>query len=421
MTTTDATIRSALGYPRFRRLLAALAISQAGDWLYNLALLALVLERTHSTMWVALTTAARVAPIVLMGPLGGVLADRWDRRRTMIASDLIRLSAMLGLAAVAATGLPIVLAPVLAGIATAAASPYPPCVAATTPRLVPDGVLPGANAARSAVGMLCMVAGPGFGALLLLLGSTTAAFLINGVTFALSAVVVASLPAGDIFTPGHSEDQPAGIWAELRTGAAALRARPEAVRLIGADVMCSIVYGAHTVLLLLLARQLGLGDAGYGYLLAALGVGGVLGTLVAGRVASASRQGPLLMAAVVTVSLPAMLLAITSWVPVALLWALLIGAGSVVVEVASDTSLQRRLAPEVLARGAGIALPAAFAGIVLGSLVAAPLVMMFGLSGALVAIGAAMAGYLVVLARGERRADDATPLDAAETVAVPAA
>jgi MFS family permease len=421
MSTTDATIRSALSHPRFRRLLTALAISQAGDWLYNLALLALVLERTHSTMWVALTTAARVAPIVLMGPLGGVLADRWDRRRTMIASDLIRLGAMLGLAAVAATGLPIVLAPVLAGIATAAASPYPPCVAATTPRLVPDDVLPGANAARSAVGMLCMVAGPGFGALLLLLGSTTAAFLINGVTFALSAVVVASLPAGDIFTPGHSEDQPAGIWAELRTGAAALRARPQAVRLIGADVMCSVVYGAHTVLLLLLARQLGLGDAGYGYLLAALGVGGVLGTLVAGRVASATRQGPLLMAAVVTVSLPAMLLAITSWVPVALLWALLIGAGSVVVEVASDTSLQRRLAPEVLARAAGIALPAAFAGIVLGSLVAAPLVTMFGLSGALVTIGAAMAGYLVVLARGERRADDARPLDTAETVAVPAA
>lgn len=205
--TTDAvssqpcTISAALGYHRFRRLLAALAVSQAGDWLYNLALLALVYGRTHSAVWVALTTAARVAPIVVLGPLGGALADRWDRRRIMVLSDLARVGCMLGLAAVAATGLPIVLAPLLAGLATAAASPYPSCVAATTPRLVPDAVLPAANAARSAVGTVCMVAGPGFGAVLLLLGSPSAAFLANAGTFAVSAVLVASLPAGKLFAP----------------------------------------------------------------------------------------------------------------------------------------------------------------------------------------------------------------------------
>src|SRR6187402_3876029 len=82
-------------YPRFRRLLASLAVSQAGDWLYNLALLAFVYERTHSSAWVGLTTAARVLPIVVCGPLGGVLADRYDRRRIMIASDAIRLGLML--------------------------------------------------------------------------------------------------------------------------------------------------------------------------------------------------------------------------------------------------------------------------------------------------------------------------------------
>ena len=49
-------------YPRFRRLLASLAVSQAGDWLYNLALLAFVYERTHSSTWLAITTAARVLP-----------------------------------------------------------------------------------------------------------------------------------------------------------------------------------------------------------------------------------------------------------------------------------------------------------------------------------------------------------------------
>ena len=192
----SAAMKVARRYPRFRRLLASLAVSQAGDWLYNLALLAFVYERTHSSAWLGLTTAARVLPIVVCGPLGGVLADRYDRRRIMIASDAIRLGLMLALAAVAATGLPIVLAPVIAALSTAASSAYMPCVAASTPRLVDDADLPAANAARSAIGQICIVAGPGFGALLLLVGSPSLAFALNGATFALSALAVASLPAG---------------------------------------------------------------------------------------------------------------------------------------------------------------------------------------------------------------------------------
>ena len=66
-----AVMNVARRYPRFRRLLASLAVSQAGDWLYNLALLAFVYERTHSSAWLGLTTAARVLPIVVCGPLGG--------------------------------------------------------------------------------------------------------------------------------------------------------------------------------------------------------------------------------------------------------------------------------------------------------------------------------------------------------------
>ena len=78
------------GHRSFRRLLVALAVSQAGDWLYNVALLAFVYERTHSAGWLAATTAARVVPIVVLGPLGGVIADRFDRRRVMVASDVVR-------------------------------------------------------------------------------------------------------------------------------------------------------------------------------------------------------------------------------------------------------------------------------------------------------------------------------------------
>jgi len=166
----SGTIRSALRYPDFRWLLSALAVSQIGDWLYNLALVVLVYDRTHSALWAGVTTAARVVPVVVLGPLGGVLADRFDRRRIMIMCDLARMGLMVLLAAVAAFQLPIVLAPVIAAAATAAAAPYIPCVAAVTPHVVEDTDLPGANAARSAVTGAGIVLGPALGGVLLLLG-----------------------------------------------------------------------------------------------------------------------------------------------------------------------------------------------------------------------------------------------------------
>ena len=410
-----ATIRTALEYPRLRRLLAALAVSQAGDWLYNLALLALVLDRTHSSTWVAITTAARVVPIVVGGPFGGVLADRFDRRVLMVVSDLARAACMVGLAMVAVLGLPIVLAPVLAGLATAASAPYPPSVAATLPRLVPVEVLPAANAARSAIGSLCIVAGPGFGAVLLLVGSTTAAFLVNAASFALSAALVLSLPAGDLFGVERSGETARGVLTDLGAALAALREQPVAVRFIAADVLCSLVYGAHTVLLLLLARQLGVGDAGYGYLLAACGLGGVLGTIVSGHLTTVLSPRALLLAAGSAVAVPAVLLGAPVSFPLLLVWAMVLGAGSLVVEVATDTSLQVSLPPEVLARAYGLSFPAAISGIVVGSLVAAPLVALVGVQGALVAIGSLMGAYVLVLAGMGRvvRADVVTAAGAA--------
>jgi MFS family permease len=397
-------------YPRFRRLLASLAVSQAGDWLYNLALLAFVYERTHSSAWLGITTAARVLPIVVCGPLGGVLADRYDRRRLMLASDGIRVVLMLALALVAAAGLPVLLAPIVAALSTAASSAYVPSVAATTPRLVDDADLPAANAARSAIGQICIVAGPGFGALLLLLGPPSLAFAINGATFALSALAVASLPAGPVFAPAREPDHAPNVLRELREGARALLSQPVARRLVGADVVASAVYGAETVLLLMLSRELGLGDHGYGYLLASFGLGGVLGAGVAGRVAAGERVRTVLVAALTVLGASTALLADPFGFGGALALGIVGGAGSIVVEIMADTGLQRALPEDVFARAYGFAYPAALAGIVIGSLIAAPLVALFGVRGAFVALGALVALYALTLLRRPEPAAAPVPI-----------
>jgi predicted MFS family arabinose efflux permease len=385
--------------PRFRRLLAGLAVSQAGDWLYNLALLTFVYERTHSTAWVGVTTAARVLPIVICGPFGGVIADRYDRRTVMLVSDAIRVGLMLTLALVAVAELPVVLAPVIAALATAAASPYPPAVAATTPRLVDDADLPSANAARSAIQQACIVVGPGLGALVMLAGPPSLAFALNALTFALSALAVASIPAGAVFAAGGETTETPDVLGELRTGLSALLEQRAALRIFGADIVCSAVYGAETVLLLLLSRRLGLGDQGYGWLLAACGLGGIAGAGIASRAIGGQRTRVVLVGALALVAAATVLLADPFGAGGALALAVLTGGGCIVVEIVADTGLQRALAPDVLARAYGFAFPASIAGIVAGSLIAAPLVAVFGLQGAFVALGAVVAIYALSLVR----------------------
>jgi MFS family permease len=396
-------MHTALRHPRFARLLAALAVSQAGDWLYNLALLAYVDHETHSATWLGLTTAARVAPIVVAGPLGGVLADRVDRRMLMIATDVARAVLMGLLTLVAVAGLPVILAPALAALATLAAVPHAPSVAVSTPRLVAAEDLPAANAARAAIGPVCIVAGPALGAILLLLGPPSLAFALNGLTFVVSALLVVSIPAGPAFRPappraGAPAARPT-LVADLRAGAEALLARPGPRRLVGADIACSLVYGALTVLLLLVAGRLGLGADGYGYLLGAMGLGGVVGAAVAGPLGREDRQPAALVGALLCVAVPLPLLGVTHALVAALALSFVGGLGAITVEILVETSLQRSLPADVLGRAYGFALPAALSGIVAGSLIAPALVALAGLGGALALLGAAVALIAVALAR----------------------
>ena len=155
------TIRAALRNRPFRLLISGLAVSQIGDWLYNVALIMLVYDRTHSPLWAGLTTAARVVPIVALG----------------------------------------------------------------LPRLVDDADLPGANAARSAVTGIGVVVGPALSGALLLVGPPSLAFMLNACTFGVSAVAVLAIPAGRIFKPVRSGERSEGLLASVAAGATALRAR----------------------------------------------------------------------------------------------------------------------------------------------------------------------------------------------------
>jgi MFS family permease len=400
--------------PRFARLLAALTASQLGDWLYNLALLAYVQERTHSATWLGLTTAARIAPMVVGGPIGGLIADRFDRRRLMFCSDAVRVAVMGALVLVASTGLPVALVPLLAAAATLAGIAYPPSVAAVTPRLVAAEDLAAANGARGTIAPTCVALGPALGAVLLLVGPPQIAFAINALTFLISGLLIASIPAGTAFARAPREESPAArtglrhglaeIGGDLRAGARALRAVPEAGWIVGADVAGSFVYGAQTVLLLLVAERLGLGAGGYGYLLAGLGVGGIAGATLAGRLGPAAGRRSTLAVALLLVALPLPVLALTSSAPIAILAGAVGGAGALVVEVVADTRLQQTLEESRLGCAYGFAFAVSVGGIACGALLAPLLVSLAGLAGALCLVAAVVVA--LALATGLRSVRD---------------
>ena len=186
-----------------------------------------------------------------------------------------------------------------------------------------------------------------------------------------------------------------GPLAEIATGARALQGAPAAIRLVAADVVCSAVYGMLTVTLVLIAHKVGAGAGGYGLLLGAFGVGGVIGASVTGRVDAPSRWRRTLMVALLLVGLPLAALGLVPTLAAAVALAVLGGGGMVVGEVLAETALPRMLDDEVLARAYGLVFPISVGGIAAGSLIAGPLVSLLGLTGAMVAAGA---GVLVVAA-----------------------
>ena len=365
------TIRSALRYPDFRWLLSALAVSQIGDWLYNLALVVLVYDRTHSALWAGVTTAARVVPVVVLGPLGGVMADRFDR--------------------LAAGGALILLAA------------WPRSVASCLPRDRGrrDGrrcpvyrawprhaaVVEDTDCRRHAAAASGAAAGPRSAAPP---GSPASAFTLNALTFGLSALAVLAIRAdGD---PNPFRPRGSGGGGEG-----------------GGGTMCSVLYGTQTVLLLLVSRQVGLGAQGYGYMFAAIGAGGLLGTALAGRV-SRLESRPVLAATLALAGLPTLLLAVVRWPAAAIVLTGLTGMGALLVEILTETTLQRELDEDVFGRAYGIAFPAAIAGIVVGSVLAPGLAALLGASGALIATGAVVLAYTPVIAGRGRRVPAALPV-----------
>jgi MFS family permease len=385
-------VRAAFVHRDFRYLAGSLTVSQVGDWLYGVALVVYVFDQTGSPAWVAAAAILRLAPYVLFGAVGGAIADRYNRRAVLLATDLARAACMLGLAVVALTGAPVALALVLAFLSTTVGTPSRPAQGAITPALVGERDLAAANAVVGILEHTALVVGPALGGLLLLIGPPALAFAANGASFLASAALVLPIRAGAAAEP--EQERPPSLARRLADGFAAIAGSGDAALLVGLLVAASFVYGQEVVLLVLVSeRLLGTGSEGVSILTAAVGAGGLAAAGLTSRLATARRPGRTLLLVMLAFSLPLASLAVIRHPALAFAVMAVEGAGNIIFDVLAITMLQRVVAAEVLGRVFGVLDSLAVAGMLAGSLVAPMVVGAVGLRWALVAAG----GVLLVV------------------------
>lgn len=270
--------------PRFARLFAAHAVSRAGDAFNTVALLVLVFDLTGSGTGVAGTVAFEVLPVLLLGPIAGVVVDRYPRRTVMIAADALR--AVL-VAALAMFDSSLALAYAVAFGLSCGTIAFNPAASSLLPDVVDEDDLVDANAALWTVAVLAqIVLAPTAGAMIAAVG-VSAAFGVNAASYVLSALLLVGLRAGRT----RQERDHSG-WSAVSAGVRSVRAVPLLRRLAIVQVLASLSAGATSGLLVVLAADsLDLGPSGFGFLLAAIGGGAALGpTLFRTRISPGDRR-----------------------------------------------------------------------------------------------------------------------------------
>lgn len=375
-------------------------VSSFGDWLYITALVVLVYKLTHSATLVAALTFVRLLPYVIFLPLGGLLADRFDRRALMIAADLGRAACMVALLAVGSRGTVWVAFPAVFA-ATCLFSLFRPALGATVPAVAGgEEMLVAANALLSQIEGLSLVLGPSLAGLLIVLGQERVAFGVNAVTYAVSAVTLACLrlPAR------RGERAASGGWlgdtlAGYRYLFGARGGTLGAVTLAAAP-LTGFVGAFWTLGVVLSERTWHLGGQGAGFLSAAYGVGGLLGGFLvatcASRVRPATSYAVSLGAAIALIALFG--LSPAGVYPLAAL--ALVGVACVVNDVASATLVQLGTPDELLGRVLGAFEATIIGTMLLCAVAVGPLIGALGPRGAVVALAAA--ALVTALACGPR-------------------
>jgi len=333
--------------PRYFPLWLGRLLSNFGDTLHYVALVVLVYEITGRGAAVALLVAAEIVPVLLLGPLAGVVIDRYHRKAVLVGADLGR--AVLALSLVWPLGAWHAYL-VAAGLAAGNAF-FNPAVQAVIPSLTTPEQRLAANSVAWSTGRLVQILAAALAGGLIALIGTGAAFAVNAATFVASALLIARLPI-----PGHPGRLAGGSGlanhlADARAGFAFARRDRFVSRLLPVQALASLATGATGALLVVLAeRHLRLPPAGFAWLIGAIGAGALLGPLIPNALAADDRDARWLFVPYVVRGAGDVLLAVVTPLPLALLILFVYGLNTSTGVVVFGTALQNAVPDAVRGR-----------------------------------------------------------------------
>lgn len=272
-------------------LFSAQVVSLAGDLVLFVALPFWVFQLTGSAMATGIMFAALLLPQLVISPIAGVFVDRWDRKRLMIASDLVRAAMMLCYLFVN-TADQVWMIYLIAFSEAAVTQFFRPAVNAVVPLLVEgEEELARANASLGASFAIGQLAGPALGGVLVAAFGPHAAALVDGATYLLSALFVVFMRVSvreraivQLTSIGHAI---AEITRELGEGVQITVTRPILRAVFAAVSSFGLANGITNVLLVILINQIWhAGAQEFGWVITAQGLGGILGSLFVGAIAA---------------------------------------------------------------------------------------------------------------------------------------
>lgn len=404
--TTRGELRALLGDARFRTLFLAHFTSNVGDWLAFMALFSLsAFEWKADVAAIGVLGVAYILPFALVSPWAGVWVDRWDLRRVLVFGDIARAGIVLAMAftsSFATLGALLFLHQVVACF-------FNPAQHAAIARLVPREHLLAANALNSQAAQVTKILGPGIAGVLVAALGVRGCFFVDAVTFALSGLLLLTLPAMRPLlqaTPGDTSFRH-DFWRGVRTLQQQRRVRLAMIVL--ALSLC--VLGAFIATLPVFARDhFGAGPRLMGLLLSALGVGAALGALAVVHAGRRWDKLALISTGMVLVALALAALPVLPGPAWGALAIAMLGGASAALVVPAHALVQEEVPAALLARVVGLILAALAISQALGmgaaalaaQHVATPTLLM-GAAATLLAAGLPLAFWSRSMS-GERRA-----------------
>lgn len=360
----DVVVPTRLG-TNFRWLLSSTVVNNAGDGIALAAGPLLVASLTRDPVLVSMALLSQWLPMLLFAVIGGVAADRFDRRRMVVVVNIGRAVVLSALVATIVTGVANIALVLAVLFVLGTAETFADSASSTLlPSLVAREDLGVANArAQGAFVLTNQLVAPPIGAFLFAAGAALP-FAANAAAFALGAVLVSRI-VGSMRT---ERVQVASVWGDMAAGFRWLVGHAPMRTLALTIFTFNVTYGAAWgVLVLYAGERLGMDAVGFGLLTTATAVGGIIGILAYGSLERRFRLGDIMRVGLLVETGTHLSLALTTSPVVALITMVVFGAHAFVWGTTSTVVRQRAVPNELLGRVTGLYRVAIVGGLVIGA------------------------------------------------------